>query len=159
MRSEIQSHPIQQWIHCICTAYTHIHWIQPLKPASIYLVVNFNSAQPSQNRDWGSSNLPTLAVLQYNFHFGRKSICPTRICKKKVDMIFGVPSALGFWCYLDLCQDIITVKGQICFFPTGELCEKPQIWLWPSWLSEWWEGFTGSLPTILLARDNPEGLI
>ena len=115
MRSEIQSHPIQQCIQCIYTAYTHIHWIQPLKPVSIYLVVNFNSAQPSQNRDWGSSNLPTLAVLQYNFHFGRKSICPTRICKKKVDMIFGVPSALGFWCYLDLCQDIITVKGQICF--------------------------------------------
>ena len=107
MRSEIQC------IQCICSVYSV--YTQPSKPASIYLVVNFNSAQPSQNRDWGWSNLATLAELQYNFHFGRKSLCPTRICKKKVDMIFGVPLALGFWRYLDLCQDIITVKGQICF--------------------------------------------
>ena len=95
MRSEIQSHPIQQCIQCIYTAYTHIHWIQPLKPASIYLVVNFNSAQPSLNRDWGWSNLPTLAVLQYNFHFGRKSICPTCICKKQSWQDLWCP--IGTW--------------------------------------------------------------
>ena len=50
--------------------------------------------------------------------------------------------------------------GQI--FLGGKLCgKKTQIWFYLANPTFWVElhGFTGSLPTILLVRDNPEGLI